>query len=1048
METNSLRVPPLLLLLLDCEDDMKKAIAFLVAIIGVVFASDLYAQYVYPNKGQVYNSAKTGTKYGIVAENGLAAAADSAIALMPDTTFSATTTPGGTAFREIWIDLDDQAICWDLAKFRQLEKLKSWYPGAGPFPTRSAIRITGGQDSLLIIDRQKGTTWMVFRPSGADFMLYEAAPFTGFVFKDLKLYLGLTGAGVEVIDFVADKAFRYATNGLLAFTGNIGARNSTGIWFVLNSSPSIINNTVSAVDVVRDPLGSVDEFGRTKHRMSVTTAGGVSVSDAGVVNIYDATDTSPYVAVSLSSDGTLAAVANYTYDYLELGKRIQTISGDGFALGRGGLTSWRNLGDGSQKIPFADAVVFNEVKTFPNASIAGPSETFLVSTSAGLIFSNTNSGTETSGLTLTIDATRSAPPWSAVADSLGWNSQSLLDSSNVWGKTLTPVATPTWGTGVIGQSATLNGTTQYFFRRNDHSFRIGNGSSFALCVWTKSTSASNPAGLQYVSELGTTTASVQIYFNTSGQLVSRTSDDRSNWDTSTYAVDIYDATWHFICYSGNGTSFKQYVDGELVNTTAYSSVNSALAVDTLTVGTNTGASLFFAGSVLPWQKVSRALSASEIRWLYYQGVHGQQSNIDPNDAADTAYVAGIATDPRSRFFATWGSGNGTRDSVTVWDQFGIPKWRYGSPGGNIKTVALISSPGGDSLSIGIGTSTKIQWRQTDLRISELAGYQRPTYPDHDGWARHVTTPRDSGTWVEGAVAISSSDSLARFKYTDPNNPGDFRVGRNAEIRGGLRYGSASAVAADIAELLSGGPAIWKTTAMIRPSSGESISIPPFMRLDSLIVVRDNDSTRTYAFTIDYRTDPVKNTIIFGDWLRKGKSGSTVSDTVKVLGVEVGDTLACNDITIAKRTVISVDGDVVRLSGTIPADKKFKVYPPNLKVKYTTCNVSVGDVVVLAPTPKTVRRSGVSDIGKRGWFVSSGFANLLGAGIIDGLPLALVGTVPGLVSADSGAVAVGDALTTGTAGRAVKRNSALQSIIGYAMEVVNSGAKTISVMVGP
>jgi len=45
-------------------------------------------------------------------------AADSAVVIMPDTTFAATTTAGGSAYRIIVGSLLDPATCWDYARFR------------------------------------------------------------------------------------------------------------------------------------------------------------------------------------------------------------------------------------------------------------------------------------------------------------------------------------------------------------------------------------------------------------------------------------------------------------------------------------------------------------------------------------------------------------------------------------------------------------------------------------------------------------------------------------------------------------------------------------------------------------------------------------------------------------------------------------------------------------------------------------------------------------------------------------------------------------------
>ena len=52
----------------------------------------------------------------------LKADADSLLSVLPDTTYAATTTAGGTAYKVIVGDLSDPSVCWDLARFRQLEK--------------------------------------------------------------------------------------------------------------------------------------------------------------------------------------------------------------------------------------------------------------------------------------------------------------------------------------------------------------------------------------------------------------------------------------------------------------------------------------------------------------------------------------------------------------------------------------------------------------------------------------------------------------------------------------------------------------------------------------------------------------------------------------------------------------------------------------------------------------------------------------------------------------------------------------------------------------
>lgn len=112
-------------------------------------------------------------------------------------------------------------------------------------------------------------------------------------------------------------------------------------------------------------------------------------------------------------------------------------------------------------------------------------------------------------------------------------------------------------------------------------------------------------------------------------------------------------------------------------------------------------------------------------------------------------------------------------------------------------------------------------------------------------------------------------------------------------------------------------------------------------------------------------------------------------------------------------------------------------------------LAAGEVVIFADAKETVRRSaGTPYDDKIAGVVSSRPGFLAGDNIAGHVPVALAGRVPTYVSAENGAIAIGDPLTTSSKpGYAMKATEA-GPIVGYAMETFSGNTGVVSAFIRP
>jgi len=678
-----------------------------------------------------------------------------------------------SAHKVIRVSLYDQSVMWNRQAFHAKSKNTSWYKELGPMPDELEIRVTAGEDSLVIWDMQTGEEWMIF--VGAPQNMLRGTTIPDFAFLDGRLYTagGSGGYGVNVIDFLRDSMQGYMTQGMRKYNGDITNRNAAGDVFDFDAN-AIVNNTVNAVAVIRDPEGSEDEFGRKKQIFQVTTASGTSISDAGIENIYDEANTGvSYTNSTITPQGFHAYISDGGVESAQLYRNILADIGTG-----DGWNEDYNMNSsktGSNDIPTPAGSGANDLVLMPQASVAhdgDPVVFFAQNDGLSVQHINASSGNENSGLTFILRDTVNTGGWSnTVVDAWGFHGLNDAPFGMVW----TANGTPTFATGgKIGNGLIgLDGSTDYL-TRSDAGLAVGAG-DFSISIWYKSTSATNPAGSEYIFELrdsGTVGNFARLYLDTAGLLKFWLQEDGVGSDQAAGAVDLYDGKWHHIVCTGDDTNddlVELYVDGELHDTESWGTADGDLTFDEIAIGGSNGGGNLFAGDIDELVIIpGRFLTPKENRWMYQRGLRGRGTDEDYLASNDVDY---IAVDEASGFVAV-----GNQDSVVVLDQFLIPITgaRYGTPGGAIDDVALWTAAGQDSIGLIVGAANATQWIQPPQLLAE-AGAQQQT---------EIVVPRADIGWHRGPSNLhlfdAVVDSAGNGDYTNVDDAID-ALGAGASI---------------------------------------------------------------------------------------------------------------------------------------------------------------------------------------------------------------------------------------------------------------------------
>ena len=622
---------------------------------------------------------------------------------MPSGVYSGTDEDADVILR---VDLDYLGHMWNLRRFRQLSRNTSWYDELGHMPTRLLIWINAAANKIVFYDRATMTEWIDF-PTGG---FIGGQTHNDIFFLDGMLYIADENIGMFRINFLMDRSEEWATSGYYVSINDISGRASSGLLFY-NTSPAIVNDDINAVAAIRDPSGAVDvATGRPLHRVLVGTAGGLSLSDAGIQNFYD--DAQARISLGLSAyPGGFGWNEQGAMDIAKIKSNPTGVSADAW----NGDLSWWNAGSGAQDLPWGNAVVHTGSGILDRASIALEGDPVIVfGSDAGLAIAHANENSEADGLTFIVDDVANWPPYGgAVGMSLA-----LEDVTELFGNDLTNNGGVTFVSGVVGNCANFVAASSQSLTDADVAAHIPNTGALSVGCWfRREVDSGGNEGLVSKYDVGDANDRVYLLYINSADVPSFVTITAGPSQVTSSAVAIALNTWYHLVGTYDGTTQRLYLNGVLIDSDAQSgALIDASEVFIVGAMSDTGvAEALFDGQIDQVFVMGKDLSAAEVAFLYQRGRRAQQSAVNTNDALDAADVDYVAVDPEGEFFAA-----GNQDVVVIFDKYVIPVLEDASPGGNIQTVEVWSSPGSDDPSYVLGTSTDIETVQQDIQLAERA----------------------------------------------------------------------------------------------------------------------------------------------------------------------------------------------------------------------------------------------------------------------------------------------------------------------------------------
>ena len=700
-----------------------------------------------------------------------------------DTTITSAGTGGGNAFKVIvgsLLDHEDNCANYTIVngvascagsyeRWREMEKSTSWYQAdrgdtTAMFPTNYAVTISTGKDSVNIWNRDTAELWMAFNNTVTNNML---RPIVGSTVSDIALKDGILYAGVETangglveIDLLEARRSTYMYNGAFDnYNGDIHTRNGAQ-GFTAAKNMGLANRTVNGVAVVRDPFGLKDGLDRPRHWWDAITSGGVSTYNPHANLIYDSAMSGTGVWGGYTSRGSTAWIRDTAEDEIVY---IRTAF-DRVADSYGRDYSWSYGAVGAKALPSGENYDYGAL--IEGGSIVGRnSDVVVVGGSFGtyLLHQGGSIDTGEDGAKVKITSTANAPVEFGNAV-LALALEDNTTDSSPYANTMTASGSPGTVTAVFGNGYSAKVGTKLV--RTDADFATGT-SAFTWSMWVKSASTTG-AGNQVLTVISDEVqASQKVQFNSSGQLNIFWSDDGGvSDDQATTTADFYDAEWHHVLVTrdGNGTggTCRLDVDGVTVASFTVADAAASFGGTVLTIGSQNdiGEGARFRGIIDDFMFSKNHVLPETSAHIYAEGRKKLAMGTPVfTRTPDDALISNNVVDIDALDNGMWAVAFSDANTVQVFDGR-IPVQEIAAPAGTVKSVALIQSPGTDSVGVAIGTSANLKFVQpsVNLRAAMAHQYQEPI---HVGTPVVVDSAGLGGIFWTGDDAVSATDNAGR-----------------------------------------------------------------------------------------------------------------------------------------------------------------------------------------------------------------------------------------------------------------------------------------------
>jgi hypothetical protein len=717
---------------------MFQLLKTLAVVIG--FAVPVIAQWgtvvAQPDTNRFINSTQT---YGLVMPH------QDVIIGKLDTTITSVGIQGGNGSKVIvgsLLNYDDNCVGgkivngeWDCSgsyeAWREKEKSTSWYQAARgdtskQFPTDYMITSSTGGDSSVVWNLNTGELWMAFKASaGPANMMSTTNGLRGQQFKDGILYFtDAEGNGFCRVDFLSDIGHQINTASRFTYNGNIQQRND-GLNHLVNMSGGIVSNTVTSVDVVRDPFGLQDVNGAPKHWWIVSHSTNLNT---GLYNphtnaIYDGTATSAdiyNVSFNRRGVGIIATNNSGSEDYYEPWQNMFTISADGmtntglsFSPAQTGVLdmAWPSTPIGGRALQTNQLSILGE-----NANKA-----FLYSTQGLYALHLNGPRLWPTGAKQRFSSTVNAPVEFGDAV-LNFAAEDGDTDSSPYNLSL--VETGAFGevAAVFGNGISTGAGVYASITGNANIAGIG-GTDASISLWVK-TALAQPASTVNILTAGNAGGNPELrIFMRSDGTIDAIYNNGSASDLVTNSLDMTDGNWHHVAFVRNVTSNIQtlYIDGVVIATDASlvaagASTNDDLYINAGSTGNNNASQLIYDEIVLS----KSAISAEAIAKIHAEG--RKKLNMGTpvfTSAPDDALLSNavIAVDALDN--GIWAVAFSDANTVQVFDGR-IPIQQIAAPSGTVKDIALIQNAGSDSVGVAIVTTTNLKIVQPDVSLEKMA----------------------------------------------------------------------------------------------------------------------------------------------------------------------------------------------------------------------------------------------------------------------------------------------------------------------------------------
>lgn len=357
-------------------------------------------------------------------------------------------------------------------------------------------------------------------------------------------------------------------------------------------------------------------------------------------------------------------------------------------------------------------------------------------------------------------------------------------------------------------------------RADDADFDFTATDDFAVSLWYKSDSASNPAAVEYLLNKGPIAASAAgyaVYANTSGNLCFGIDDD-TTWNpdiASCTSTDVYDSTWHHVVGVRDTVQDKTYlyVDGVQKDSDTDSTTATLANSSSLYIGDSNGSNGTdeFNGDIDEVKIYRYALTADEVKTEYNRGSSlvlgslGINSTYAPNAAnqeycipGDTASCAAPVGrwdfEEKSGTSANDSSGNGNTGTLGG-DGAGtdLPLWKPGKIGGALQfdrtddSVQVSDSTSFDGFVSG-GTITVSVWLKLTAIPTSPQTYTIVNKQDQSNNKRQFSLQLNStnitfqvnndgtvGGWAFASLATSNITAGVWYHLTGTNDGTNIKV---------------------------------------------------------------------------------------------------------------------------------------------------------------------------------------------------------------------------------------------------------------------------------